>query len=392
MATLRLTFLYPNLLRSIRSCEPASRQSLANPIHRTAARRRAGFHSTPQSEQEAFAQQRYGTANEPKLPPPPKPKGDLEPTQNITQELQSAETKLEARPAEQELKKDADTSPERIEPPPPPLEETSIPPVSQDTQTPPEQAAEAPTQQTPLDTVLAIPPPSEAADNKPPHLATPPYVHHFDTYTLVRNLEGGGFTQDQAVTVMKAIRSLLAINLDIAKEGLVSKSDVENETYLFRAACSELRTALQTSRTTEIQAQRSHRAHLFHESDIITQRITQELMGLREDLKGMMSDRKMAVQTEQRLMTSRIQELNYKITVLLNSDSRSEVEGLRWVLTRRAAMAIVVAALMMLGTLKYSSYRLREEEERQKKLAKSIPSGFSSPVAPREIGTQTEGG
>lgn len=39
-----------------------------------------------------------------------------------------------------------------------------------------------------------------------------------------------------------------------------------------------------------------------------------------------------------------IQELNYKITVLLNSDAKSEVEGLRWVLTRRAAIAIASMA------------------------------------------------
>ena len=63
-------------------------------------------------------------------------------------------------------------------------------------------------------------------------------------------------------------------------------------------------------------------------------------MTLKDDLKGMFNDRKMAVRMEQRGMESAIQELNYKITVALNSDSKGEVEGLRWVLTRRAAMAI----------------------------------------------------
>ena len=58
----------------------------------------------------------------------------------------------------------------------------------------------------------------------------------------------------------------------------------------------------------------------------------------------MFDDRKMAVRTEQRGMDSSIQELNYKITVSLNSDMKSEVEGLRWVLTRRAAMAIATMA------------------------------------------------
>jgi hypothetical protein len=83
----------------------------------------------------------------------------------------------------------------------------------------------------PLETVLQMPPPESLAEEnaaKPPHLQTPPYVHHFDTYTLVREVEKGGFTNEQAVTAMKAVRGLLALNLDVAKAGLVSKYDVEN--------------------------------------------------------------------------------------------------------------------------------------------------------------------
>ena len=85
---------------------------------------------------------------------------------------------------------------------------------------------------------------------------------------------------------------------------------------------------------------RTERAHLQHEVDILNQKLTQESMTLKDELKGMFNDRKMAVRMEQRGMESAIQELNYKITVALNSDSKGEVEGLRWVLTRRAAMAI----------------------------------------------------
>lgn len=87
-----------------------------------------------------------------------------------------------------------------------------------------------PTEQRALDTVLHMEPPSafKKDAHRSPHLQAPPYVHHFDTYTLVRDLEKGGFTQDQSVTAMKAVRGLLALNLTVAKEELVSKSDVEN--------------------------------------------------------------------------------------------------------------------------------------------------------------------
>lgn len=66
-------------------------------------------------------------------------------------------------------------------------------------------------------------------------------------------------------------------------------------------------------------------------------------------------------------MTAQIQGLNYKITVDLNSDSKSEVEGVRWVLTRRSVMAILFMAFMVLSSLRYGSYMAHEEENRKKR-------------------------
>lgn len=87
----------------------------------------------------------------------------------------------------------------------------------------------------PLAAVLQMPPPEtqdQENTTKPPHLQTPPYVHHFDTYTLVQQVEAGDFTTAQSITAMKAVRGLLALNLDVAKAELVSKSDVENVSFI----------------------------------------------------------------------------------------------------------------------------------------------------------------
>ncbi|KAJ9642027.1 hypothetical protein H2199_005242 [Coniosporium tulheliwenetii] len=168
---------------------------------------------------------------------------------------------------------------------------------------------------------------------------------------------------------MKAVRGILAENMELAREGLVSKSNVENETYLFRAACSELRTETQTKRRAAMEKMRTERTQLQHEVDMLNQRFGQEMANMKEELKGMFDDRKMAVRMEQRDVDSKIQQLNYKITVTLNSDARSEVEGLRWVLTRRAAMAVVLSALMILSTLKYQSYMTQLQENERKKMA-----------------------
>jgi Protein of unknown function (DUF1640) len=80
----------------------------------------------------------------------------------------------------------------------------------------------------PSESVLNVDQQDASKSSKPPHLEAPPYVHHFDTWTLVRDLQNGGFSQEQAITIMKAVRLLLANNMDLAREALVSKSNVEN--------------------------------------------------------------------------------------------------------------------------------------------------------------------
>lgn len=51
---------------------------------------------------------------------------------------------------------------------------------------------------------------------------------------------------------------------------------------------------------------RRDRTLLQHEVDILNQKLTQELLILKDDLKGMFDDRKMAVRMEQRSMESAV--------------------------------------------------------------------------------------
>ncbi|KAL9106806.1 MAG: hypothetical protein Q9227_008228 [Pyrenula ochraceoflavens] len=378
MSSPRLPFLYPNLARAVRACKPKTHSSVRS-ISRPQDRK---LHISARRNQTENYSQRYGPAAEAQLPPPSKPNNAALPSSNKRAESpdtvpptpeQSKGSKKAAKPeqnASEELEK-------------PLAENPTVAPSEEQGKSSPEQSPP-----TPLDIVLRSP--AEDHHRPPPHLATPPYVHHFDTYSLVRDLAKGGFTEDQAVTIMKSVRLMLAGNLDLAKDGLVSKSDVENEMYLFRAACSELRTSLQTSRGMEIQSQRTQRTHLQHEADILSQKVNQDLAGLKEDLKGMFNERKLAVQEEKRSLDGKIQQLNYEITVMLNSDSKSEVEGLRWVLTRRAALAIGISAFMALCTLNYSSIQHQKEEELKKKQEAAQKAAASIP--PRSQGTQTEKG
>ena len=231
MAVPRLTFLYPHIFRVTSRSEPHVAESLHTSRQ---GPQKAFFTTSPRRKLEEVYAQRYGTAAEP-LPPPIS--GSLGGAPALSKDF-GIEPKPTPPKPEDKKPDPAKPAPEAKETPDPPPEINRTPEVKTTlsaeldaSESHPKQAAERlqPSTSTPLETVLQLDPTSKAyEEHKPPHLQAPPYVHHFDTFTLVKDLQKGGFTQDQSVTVMKAVRGLLAKNLDVAREGLVSKSDIEN--------------------------------------------------------------------------------------------------------------------------------------------------------------------
>ncbi|KAI3337599.1 hypothetical protein HD806DRAFT_529160 [Xylariaceae sp. AK1471] len=394
MSTARLTFLYPHLFRAARLAESAAQPTKARYRNRPCRSNQHihSFSTSARARQATF--ERHGTAVEPmpvgpdvvKLPQP-------EQIASRLPDPSPAETK-KAAAAEKSISKESDGPHETDIPPENTTKETSLDrkessPEGKESKdiasSTPQQTAVNDTMQHsgPMEAVLHMPPPVASHH---PHISKPAYVHHFDSYTLVKQLEGGGYTQGQAITVMKAVRGLLAQNLDVAQEGLVGKSDVDNETYLFRAACSELNSEVTNNRRAADEQSRQQRTQLQHEVDILSQRMTQDITTLRDDAKGMFNDRRMNVRDEQRNMESAIQQVNLKISVTLNSDSRSEIEGLRWVLIRRSVLGILFMAILTLSTLRYATYvsheRKREAEEKARQAEEMKRNGGREDRAP----------
>ncbi|KAF1990918.1 hypothetical protein K402DRAFT_369979 [Aulographum hederae CBS 113979] len=388
----RLNFLYPVFYRSVRSSKQSSlRTAAVSASSRLPSR--AHLSISAHQREEGARPQRYGTANAPpphlsktqpatassdrQLKPPPKTDENAQSTKTDKAPTSKESTPQESTPTS--TTPEAGQNPQLasyLDPKGTPSNDSSADPEAVS----PEDSADA---MRPLETVLQMPSPSsnEAREalSKTPHLTAPPYVHHFDTWSLVRDLEHSNFNQAQSVSLMKAVRGILAENMELARGALVSKSNVENETYLFRAACSELKTEVQRRRREESESMRGERTQLQHEADILNQKVTQESATLKDELKGMFDDRKMTVRMEQRNLESKIQELNYSITVALNSDARSEVEGLRWVLTRRAAAALGLCALMILATLRYASYMQHLQDVEREKIAKRRKASSNKP-------------
>ena len=254
MSAPRLTFLYPHLFSPAR----VHTSSLAlKPLRPTQTPfQKAGISTTRPQKQETYPQ-RYGTAAEPQPPPSmlPKPqeqkslagvierevKGDTKSEQKKTSAPPSKEPEKEAtlepndkKKERSEFSRDAAIKATLRDPSVRATELNAS--ESHPKQLSPDSFSDDKARAAkPLETVMQMgaPEAEKPGEHKTPHMQPPPYVHHFDSYTLVKDLQRGGFSEDQSVTIMKAVRGLLAVNLDVAKEGLVSKSDVENVNFRF---------------------------------------------------------------------------------------------------------------------------------------------------------------
>ena len=374
MSTPRLYFLYTRISRGSPKSTIANLKAncsgFLNKPHR------AQFSSSGQRCIPEAATSRYGTANEPPahlgggrgIPPSPSKVADqkklpdpaqeeeqakLDPPRKSKQGSSGSDSPAEEKDSQHRKAREADpeavvaetqveggTSPSYLDPPGTPQQRSGT------------TSSASKDAQPALNNVLNMQPPSDPVQDQPPHLTTPPFIHHFDSYTLVKDLTASGaFTDQQAVTIMKALRAVLAENMELAHEALMSRSDAEMDGYQFRAASSELRTEIRQKRNATSEQMRADRTQLQHEVDILSQRVSQESLNLKDELKGMFDDRKMNVRTERRIMDNRIQEMGHKITVAMNSGMRNEIEGLRFLVTRNAALtlgAFIVGSLMVL--------------------------------------------
>lgn len=236
-ATSRLTFLYPQLLRSTRAAAQAVPQQWATVESRAAAAsRKSHLHSA--RAKSTFAP-RVGKAVAPdtwekqdpiELPAPgeepvaevkqapadtvPEPATNEATSQTPVEEAAAAAAAAAAQSTAESAATNKPDEPVKAEETA--SEEPGAPKTREETKA-----------GSPLEAVMHMQPPEDTGLHIPA-MSPPPYVHHFDSYSLVKHLEEGGFTPKQAVTSMKAIRSLLAVNLDVALKSLVSKNDIEN--------------------------------------------------------------------------------------------------------------------------------------------------------------------
>ncbi|KAF9111945.1 hypothetical protein BGX27_004205 [Mortierella sp. AM989] len=171
--------------------------------------------------------------------------------------------------------------------------------------------------------------------------------HHFNTNKIVSCLEKNGYQRGQAEGIMRTIKALIGQHTTRIRKNMLTKGDLENESYLFKAALTELRTELQILRKNDAAALTNSQEIISREIDSLNQKLREDIANVKNDIAIDMNSRKSDVREEQKQLEIRIQSMSNHYMAQLG-DMRTKMEAAKWEATRKGMMLIFVSATFVL--------------------------------------------
>lgn len=167
-----------------------------------------------------------------------------------------------------------------------------------------------------------------------------PYMNTYEVYKLLRS---AGFTPAQCDEII----NLLIVQLNTKLSKLSTKYsqgyELENERYLFESAQQELRVDVTRNRELHINDSINQINVLERDFGTISDELNNNFIQMKNDIEVAINDQKSENTLMSKRIMLRIQETNHKITTELNMAMRSEIESLRWHLSRWGLIAIMVS-------------------------------------------------
>ncbi|RIA95837.1 hypothetical protein C1645_816130 [Glomus cerebriforme] len=184
-------------------------------------------------------------------------------------------------------------------------------------------------------------------------------TYNFNTYKVVKDLERQGFTRGQAESIMRGMEALLIDGFKIRSK-LLSKADLENETYLFQASLSDLRTEMQIIRKNSLVDLSSENSLIQREVSSLHQKLQDDIGKMRHFIQLDLNNYKADIREEQKKKEIIIQGIDNKFTIT-SGDIRTDIEALKWETTRMALLGIFGLAVCALGIMFFTTNKKSKE-------------------------------
>lgn len=186
--------------------------------------------------------------------------------------------------------------------------------------------------------------------------------NYVDTMNVFNQLKKLGFNEGQSDVILKLLNENLTVQLNKMDNKYTSSMEMENESYLFEAAQSELRIEINTSRELDLNTLENEKNSLDNLLREESEDLNKLLIVSKNDTQVLINDQNSENTLMQKKIKLRIRELDNKISTNINSDIKSEVESLRWQTTRNGIFAILILVFTIMGGTSISRRINREEQ------------------------------
>ncbi|KAJ2719627.1 hypothetical protein GGI07_005093 [Coemansia sp. Benny D115] len=183
---------------------------------------------------------------------------------------------------------------------------------------------------------------TEPDDDEGPRL---PYCL-FDTHELVVQLAAAGFAREQATTLMTLVKHRVHEDMELVGQQMLTKSDLENDAYLFRAALQELRTETQMIRKNDQALLESQAAGISRDIDSLAQRTNDEIGNLRSDIAIELNNHRHETSHEMKSLDMELHELSSKYQVVMG-EMKTDIEAIKLESIRRGLLTAVLTTLFL---------------------------------------------
>ncbi|KAJ5947019.1 hypothetical protein N7466_000034 [Penicillium verhagenii] len=153
--------------------------------------------------------------------------------------------------------------------------------------------------------------------------ATPirPRDHHFDTLKFVKRLQAEGFSEEQAVAMMRVLNDIIQESIQNLTRTMVLREDSERSTYTQKVDFAKLRSELVNADSTEAQLTRSSHEKISADLAKLNSRLRDEIGRTQASVRLDLNLEKGRIREEANGQEMRIKETETRI--------EQEVAGLR---------------------------------------------------------------
>ncbi|KAJ5084349.1 hypothetical protein NUU61_008928 [Penicillium alfredii] len=153
--------------------------------------------------------------------------------------------------------------------------------------------------------------------------ATParPRDHHFDTLKFVKRLQAEGFSEEQAVAMMRVLNDIIQESIQNLTRTMVLREDSERSTYTQKVDFAKLRSELLNADSTEAQLTRSSHEKIAADLAKLNSRLRDEIGRTQASVRLDLNLEKGRIREEANGQEMRIKETETRI--------EQEVAGLR---------------------------------------------------------------